>query len=113
MNDFPKAPECRIQCQGYSNDFCCGEFCELRARRCAIWSQYLKGKKMSDRTDAIMERVRSLLTAGRLQIKHILSVVESEISAMETDLMQHASENQRLQRKLDSLYMDEESGEKL
>ena len=28
---FPLAPECRIKCQGYPMDFCCGEFCERLA----------------------------------------------------------------------------------
>lgn len=32
---FPVDPKCAIKCQGYPNDFCCGEFCELLARNSA------------------------------------------------------------------------------
>ena len=31
MTNFAKAPECQYKCQGYVQDFCCGEFCERLA----------------------------------------------------------------------------------
>ena len=33
---FPVADECKVKCQGYTNDFCCGEFCEHLAKRSSV-----------------------------------------------------------------------------
>jgi hypothetical protein len=40
-----KAPECAVKCQGYSLDFCCGEFCERLAKQGAKTVSPILGKR--------------------------------------------------------------------